>query len=89
MLAFDIMGEVGFGSDFGAIASGKEPAAAKAIHDHMTILGIMDMTPWLLYILQYVPGASAGYAPFFKWCTNTIDKKRAVSSWPSRRRGHD
>jgi len=79
MLAFDIMGDIGFGNDFGAVATGEEPAAAKAIHDHMTILGIFDMTPWLLYLLQFIPGASAGYAPFFKWCADTINAKRAVS----------
>jgi hypothetical protein len=78
MLAFDSMGEIGFGSDFGAIATGKEPPASKAIHDHMTVLGIVDMAPWLLYLLQFIPGASAGYAPFFKWCADIINEKRAV-----------
>jgi len=78
MLAFDIMGEVGYSKDFGSIVSGKEHAAAKAIHDHMTILGIVGMTPWLLYIIGHIPGASAGYAPFFKWCARMIKEKKSV-----------
>ena len=39
MLAFDIMGEVGYGQDFGGVVSGKEHPAAKAIHDHMSAIG--------------------------------------------------
>jgi hypothetical protein len=41
MLAFDIMGEVGYGQDFGGIVTGKEHPASKAIHDHMSIIGIV------------------------------------------------
>lgn len=91
MLAFDVMGEVGYGKDFGGLVTGKEHAAAKAIHDHMTILGTVGMVPWLLYVIQFIPGASAGYAPFFKWCSNMIREKKAawvpekypqdISSW--------
>lgn len=87
MLAFDVMGEIGYGKDFGGIVSGKEHPAAKAIHDHMTILGTVGMTPWLLYIIQFIPGASAGYAPFFKWCANMITEKKAT--WDSEKYPQD
>lgn len=80
MLAFDIMGEVGFGNDFREVATGEHSPAAKAIHDHMLALGILYMAPWLLYLLQYIPGATAGYGPFFKWCTDTMNAKKAVST---------
>ncbi|KAF2650048.1 monooxygenase [Lophiostoma macrostomum CBS 122681] len=78
MLAFDIMGEVGYGQDFGGIDTGKEHPAAKAIHDHMTILSVVGTVPWLLYLLQFIPGASKGYAPFFKWSTGQIQGKKAT-----------
>jgi hypothetical protein len=78
MLSFDIMGEVGYSKDFGSVSSGKEHAAAKAIHDHMTILGVLSATPWLLYMLQFIPRATAGYAPFFAWCASMITEKKSV-----------
>ncbi|PVH98329.1 putative cytochrome P450 [Periconia macrospinosa] len=78
MLAFDVMGEIGYGKDFGGLVTGREHAAAKAIHDHMTILGTIGMVPWLLYMIQFIPGAAAGYAPFFKWCGDMIREKKTM-----------
>lgn len=78
MLAFDIMGEVGFSKDFCGVAEGKENPAIKAIHDHMTILGIMSHVPWLLNMLSRIPGAASTYSEFFGWCTNEIEQKRKV-----------
>jgi cytochrome P450 len=80
MLAFDVMGEVAFGKDFGGLRTGKEPAAARAVHDHMTVLGTLGMVPWLLWLLQFIPGATQGYAPFIKWCAEQVQgqKKKYV-----------
>ncbi|KAF2795827.1 putative benzoate 4-monooxygenase cytochrome P450 [Melanomma pulvis-pyrius CBS 109.77] len=87
MLAFDIMGEVGYSKDFGSVVNGEEHEAAKAIHDHMTILGIFGMTPWLLYIIGHMPGALAAYKPFFTWCANMIKEKKAT--WDSEKYPQD
>ncbi|GME28827.1 putative benzoate 4-monooxygenase cytochrome P450 [Neofusicoccum parvum] len=75
-LSFDIMGEVGFGKDFGGVSSGTEHPAIKGIHSHMEILGIMSHLPWLLNLLSRVPGAAAPYAGFFGWCAAEIKAKQ-------------
>ncbi|KAK7718862.1 hypothetical protein SLS57_005972 [Botryosphaeria dothidea] len=75
-LSFDIMGEVGFGKDFGGIASGTEHPAIKGIHSHMEILGIMSHVPWFLNLISRVPGAAASYAGFFSWCAAEIKAKQ-------------
>lgn len=79
-LSFDIMGEVGFGKDFGGIASGTEHPAIKGIHSHMEILGIMSHVPWFLNLISRVPGAAASYAGFFSWCAAEIKAKQKVSA---------
>ncbi|KAK8107523.1 cytochrome P450 [Apiospora kogelbergensis] len=75
-LSFDIMGEAGFGKDFGGLANGQEHPAIKGVHDHMAILSIASHVPWLLNIASRIPGATAGYAPFFNWCTSQIQAKQ-------------
>lgn len=82
-LSFDIMGEVGFGKDFGGVSSGTEHPAIKGIHSHMEILGIMSHLPWLLNLLSRVPGAAAPYAGFFGWCAAEIKAKQRVSTPPT------
>ncbi|GME27678.1 cytochrome p450 [Neofusicoccum parvum] len=76
LLTFDIMGEVGFGKDFKGLETGIEHPAIKGIHDHMTALGILATVPWFLNLLARIPGASAGYAPFFSWCHNEVRVKQ-------------
>ncbi|EED16249.1 benzoate 4-monooxygenase cytochrome P450, putative [Talaromyces stipitatus ATCC 10500] len=75
-LSFDIMGEVGFGKDFNNLSTGKENPAIRAIHEHMTVLSVLSHVPWLLYLISSIPGATAAYADFFRWCGNEIDLKQ-------------
>ncbi|KAH7402975.1 putative benzoate 4-monooxygenase cytochrome P450 [Cadophora sp. MPI-SDFR-AT-0126] len=75
-LSFDVMGDVGFGKDFGCLESGTEHAAIKGVHDHMEALGILSNVPWLLNILGCIPGATAGYTGFFSWCAAEINAKQ-------------
>ncbi|XXH00900.1 short-chain alcohol dehydrogenase [Hypoxylon texense] len=75
-LTFDVMGEVGLGQDFGSVASGTEHSAIKAIHDHLLILGIVSHLPWLLNLASRIPGATAGYAEFFKYCDTQVNSKK-------------
>lgn len=77
-LSFDIMGEVGFGKDFNNLSTGKENPAIKAIHEHMTVLGVLSHVPWMLYLMSGIPGATAAYADFFGWCGSEIDLKQKV-----------
>lgn len=79
LLSFDIMGDVGFGKDFGGLEAGTEHPAIKGIHDHMALLGIMSTVPWMLNLLSRIPGAAAGYAGFFSWCSNELNTKIQAS----------
>lgn len=72
------MGEVRFGKDFKNLRTGKENPAIQAIHEHMTILGVLSHVPWMLYLISSIPGATAAYAGFFKWCGSEIDSKQKV-----------
>ncbi|KAL4764898.1 cytochrome P450 [Aspergillus foveolatus] len=64
LLSFDIMGKVGFGKEFNNLSTGVEHPGNKAIHDHVAILGIINL-----------PGASFSMAEFFKWCENEMVQK--------------
>ncbi|KAI1773062.1 putative benzoate 4-monooxygenase cytochrome P450 [Hypoxylon cercidicola] len=75
-LSFDVMGEAGFGKDFGCVSNGTEHSAIKAIRDHILILGIGSHLPWLLNLASNIPGATAGYAEFFNYCESQVDSKR-------------
>lgn len=77
-LSFDIMGEIGFGKDFNNLRTGEENPAIQAIHEHMTILGVLSHVPWMLYLMSGIPGATAAYADFFRWCGSEIDSKQKV-----------
>lgn len=78
LLSFDIMGEVGFGKDFNNLRTGLEHPAIKGIHDHMIVLAILSHVPWLPNIMGRIPGATAGYFWFFKWCADEIKSKQKV-----------
>ncbi|KAF2493710.1 putative benzoate 4-monooxygenase cytochrome P450 [Lophium mytilinum] len=77
--SFDVMGEVGFGKDFNNLTSGVEHPAIAAVHEHMTMLGVLSNVPWLLNLLGSIPGAAAGYSGFFNWCGSQIKDKQ--QSW--------
>ncbi|KAI1660589.1 cytochrome P450 [Daldinia decipiens] len=75
-LTFDVMGEVGFGKDFGCVSSGTNHPAIQSIRDHMHILGVLSHIPWLLNIVGRIPGASKSYRPLFSYCQSQVEKKR-------------
>ncbi|KAI0891221.1 monooxygenase [Annulohypoxylon nitens] len=64
-LAFDIMGEIGFGKSFGCIETGQKHPAIAALHHHMEFLGVAAHIPWLLNILGRIPNTS--FAPFYQY----------------------
>lgn len=83
LLTFDIMGQVGFSKDFRGVETGVEHPAIKCIHDHMTVMGVVSHTPWLLNMIPRIPGAGAGFAPFFKWCRSEVQAKKKVCTLQS------
>ena len=78
LLAFDIMGEIGFGKDFETITSGQEHLAIKGLHEHVSLLGLLQTVPWLLNLLGAIPGAAAGFQEFFSTCQKEMDEKERV-----------
>ncbi|KAI1646748.1 cytochrome P450 [Daldinia loculata] len=75
-LNFDIMGEVGFGKDFGCVSSGTNHPAIQSLRDHMHIVGVLSYIPWLLNIFGHIPGASKAYRPFLVYCQSQVEEKR-------------
>ncbi|GMG41861.1 unnamed protein product [Aspergillus oryzae var. brunneus] len=80
LFTFDIMGDIGFGKNFGNLTTGKAHPAISAIRDHMRVIAVVSHLPWLLNMLGKIPGAAAGYQGFFKWCTDQVETKRKVLS---------
>lgn len=76
LLSFDIMGMVGLGRDFGGISTGSRHPAIRAIQEHMRMLSILSHVPWFLNLFSLVPGATAGYMPFFGFCAEQVNEKR-------------
>ncbi|KAH8647268.1 cytochrome P450 [Xylariales sp. PMI_506] len=77
--SFDLMGEIGFGKDFGQLNTGKEHSAIRPIHAHIKLLGIFQTVPWLLYLMSCIPGAAATYSEIFGFCANEMQNKK--KSW--------
>ncbi|BAE58815.1 unnamed protein product [Aspergillus oryzae RIB40] len=80
LFTFDIMGDIGFGKNFGNLTTGKAHPAISAIRDNMRVIAVVSHLPWLLNMLGKIPGAAAGYQGFFKWCTDQVETKRKVLS---------
>lgn len=79
MFSFDVMGDAGFGKDFGSLSSGQEHPASKEIHGFLWVLGVVQSIPWLPSLLSSIPGANRGFAAFFDLCAQVlIDKQKVV-----------
>jgi hypothetical protein len=79
--AFDVMGSIGLGKDFGQLSTGVEHPAIKPIHEHIKLMGIFQTVPWLLHLMGSIPGAAAAYSDIFGFCANEIRSKR--KTWDS------
>lgn len=77
-LAFDIMGEIGFGKDFRCLADGRQHPAIRGINESMETVSTIGQVPWLLYILSRIPGAAAAYSGFFRLCEDEVENKLQV-----------
>lgn len=77
--AFDVMGLVGFSTDFGQLEKGTEQAAIKELHQQMLFLGILKGAPWILTILGSIQGLVGDYGQFMAYCADRVAEKREVS----------
>ncbi|KAI1452373.1 monooxygenase [Annulohypoxylon moriforme] len=73
-LAFDIIGELGFGKSFGCVETAQDHPAIMAIHNHMEVVGVVAHVPWLLNILSRLP--SKGFAPFYQYVYSLLQLTR-------------
>lgn len=78
--SFDIMGEVGFSTDFQSLQKGVEHEATKPLHESMGLAYNVGATmPWLLSIVVRIPGASGAMEQFVKLCSHQLELKKDVS----------
>lgn len=78
--AFDIMGAVGFGTEFNNMSSGIEHPAIQPLHAHVKELAIMSQVPWLGNIIASIPGATLAFVEFFRVCESQISAKAKVGT---------
>lgn len=78
-LAYDLMGMIGFGRDFGQLrGGGVEHWAVKALRAQQLFIGVLKPIPWLLNFLAAIPGADGPVQPFVKYCAGLVAEKREV-----------
>ncbi|KAB8238047.1 cytochrome P450 [Aspergillus alliaceus] len=85
--SFDIMGDIGFGKDFNNLTTGMQHHAIRAVHDHMSLIGVLSHVPWLLNILSNLPGAANAFSGFFAWCADQIESRR--KNWDGKKYPQD
>lgn len=78
--AYDLMGIVGFGRDFGQLAGGGvEHWAVRALKAQQMFFGVLKPVPWLMNAAANIPGADASVRPFVDYCKGLVEEKKAVS----------
>ncbi|GME27456.1 Glycoside hydrolase protein [Neofusicoccum parvum] len=78
-LAYDLMGVVGFGNDFGQLTGGgEEHWAVKALRSQQVFFGYLKPVPWLINAAVNIPGADAAVRPFVDYCKGLVVEKRAA-----------
>lgn len=75
--AFDVMGEVAFGSHFNMLKSNESHEAVDMLSESIGMLGTMLPT-WLLRILVGIPGLSRKWWMFLDYCFEQLNSCRSV-----------
>lgn len=77
--SFDVMGDVGFGRNFGMLESGEKLEVLKKLEDGQKGLGVFGVVPWLFMILTRIPWIRKEHNVFVKWCKKQIMDRGEVS----------
>lgn len=80
LFAFDTMGEIAFGKNFGCLEREAEHPMIHGIRKHMETIGTISQVPWLIYLISRIPGATAEYSGFFRSCETEIESKLQAST---------
>lgn len=81
-LSYDIMGVVGFGTDFGNLKTSTEHPAVQSLHDAAKFTGYLKSVPWLVNFLGHLPGCDGTLGPFADHARRLVREKRKVSRSP-------
>lgn len=72
------MGEISFGKSWGMLQTGQYHDAIKRLHDSMFLLAIFWHVPWVVRLLDMIPGAASAMKGFREWCREQLEEKRKV-----------
>lgn len=82
--AFDVMGDVAYGLDFGMLARGEgavrfagKSTSIAALHATTRLFGILGPVPWFIRMVLQT-GFAGELAAFHQWCHDTMRAKQAV-----------
>lgn len=76
LFAWDVMGTVGFGKDFGQVSSGgTEHWAVKALKDQAMFVAYVKPVPWVMNAASNIPYADKAVRPFRNYCSSLVDEK--------------
>lgn len=76
LFAWDVMGNVGFGKDFGQVSSGgSEHWAVKAMKDQAKFVAYVKPVPWVMNAASNIPYADGAVRPFRDYCSSLVDEK--------------
>lgn len=79
LFAWDVMGNVGFGKDFGQVSrGGSEHWAVKAMKDQAIFVAYVKPVPWVMNAASNIPYADAAVRPFRDYCRSLVDEKMSV-----------
>ena len=79
LFAWDVMGNVGFGKDFGQVSSGgSEHWAVKALKDQAMFVAYVKPVPWVMNAASNIPYADRAVRPFRDYCSSLVDEKMSV-----------
>ncbi|KAL1635189.1 hypothetical protein SLS56_001943 [Neofusicoccum ribis] len=73
--AYDVMGLVGFGRDFGQLRTRGGDSAVQGLREQMKFLAFMKHIPWVINVALYIPGAS-GMENFVDSCRQLVVEKK-------------
>ncbi|KAE9378415.1 cytochrome P450 monooxygenase-like protein [Stipitochalara longipes BDJ] len=65
--AFDMMGDMAFGKSFDMLKTGEKHDMIELLQEGMAPLGVVTPIPWILILLQDIPGLAAGPKKFIKY----------------------
>jgi hypothetical protein len=79
LFAWDVMGKVGFGKDFGQVSGGGlEHWAVKALKDQSIFVAYTKPVPWVLNAASNIPYADRAVRPFREYCNSLVDENMGI-----------